>query len=134
MADLEGKRILICEDEGVTHVCLQYAADRAGMGIVGSAVTGDEAVTVALRERPDIILMDIRMPGMDGIEATRQILAEYPACVVMLTAYADEEHQEAAFEAGASGYLVKPISVDALGPALVEALDFHADRMLAAKR
>ncbi|NUR86329.1 MAG: response regulator transcription factor, partial [Nonomuraea sp.] len=77
---------------------------------VGEAATGDEAVRQARTTEPDVILMDIRMPGMDGIEATRRVLAERPETkVVILTTFDTDEHVFAALRAGASGFLTKEV-------------------------
>src|SRR5437016_12922203 len=92
-ASLEGKRVVICEDEAVTQMQLRRALSRAGLTVVGIATNGREAVETTLREKPDIVLMDIRMPVMDGIAATRQILSKYDVCVVMLTAVANAASQ-----------------------------------------
>lgn len=92
-------------------------------GLVVAAVVGDgqAGVEAVLRERPDLVLMDIRMPIMDGLEATRRILAEYRVCVVVLTAYAVEEYRQEAAELGACGYVLKPIMAQNLLPQLQEA-------------
>ncbi len=116
-----GKRIVVCEDEGVTQMQLRRTLARAGMKIVGTAINGRDGVDLTLREQPDIVLMDIRMPVMDGLEATRRILEATSVCVVLLTAYSDAEYQKQAAEYGASGYVVKPITSDLLLPLLLEA-------------
>jgi len=125
---LAGKRVVICEDEGITQLQLRRALTRAGLTVVGVVGSGQEAVETVLRERPDIVLMDIRMPVLDGLEATRQIIASYPVCILMVTAYANEGNQEKARLAGASGYLVKPITSDVLLAALQDALQTFARR------
>ncbi|MHB8590151.1 MAG: response regulator [Candidatus Dormibacteraceae bacterium] len=78
-----------------------------GIEVVGSAGDGEEAVGVARRERADVVLMDLRMPRVDGVEATRQITALLPARVIVLTTYADDESVFSALQAGARGYLTK---------------------------
>ena len=118
---LIGKRVVIIEDEGITQMQLNRLLRQAGLEIVGVAGDGIAGTEVVLRERPDLVLMDIRMPRRDGIEATEQILAVYPVCIVMLTAYADESLQEKARLAGASGYLIKPITGLTLIPQLLTA-------------
>jgi CheY-like chemotaxis protein len=120
-SSLAGKRIIICEDEGVTQMQLRRALTRAGLNVIGTAFNGQEGVEMALREDPDIVLMDIRMPVMDGLEAARRIMASRPVCVVMLTAFSDSDVQLRARELGASGYIVKPITSDVLMPLLQEA-------------
>ena len=125
-AQLEGKRVVICEDEAVTQMQLRRALGRAGLQVVGIATNGKEAVETTLREKPDIVLMDIRMPVMDGIAAARRIMESFPVCMVMLTAFANDGYQEQAKQLGAAGYIVKPITSDVLLPLLQEALEnFH---------
>lgn len=81
---LAGKRVVIVEDEGITQMLLRRMLKEAGLTVLTSAVNGEEGVRTVLRERPDLVLMDIRMPGsFDGLEAARRILAEYRVCIVM---------------------------------------------------
>ena len=114
---------MICEDEGITQMQLRRALVRAGMVVAGIASDGTEAVDVVLRETPDVVLMDIKMPGIDGIEAASRIMASYPVCIIMVTAYADPTHQQRARQAGSSGYIVKPITNQLLIAAITAALD-----------
>jgi response regulator NasT len=107
-------RVLIAEDEVMLAFTLRTQLERSGFEVVGVARTGKEAVEFNRAERPDIILMDIRMPEMDGIEATRRIMAEQPTCIVILSALAEKESVERASKAGAKGYLMKPAGVDAI--------------------
>ena len=120
-AALAGKRIVIVEDEGVTQMQLRRTLAHSGLIIAATAINGRDGVEAVLRERPDIVLMDIRMPVMDGVEATRQILAEYAVCIVMLTAFSDEEYREQTYSIGASGYIIKPITSDLLLPMMLKA-------------
>lgn len=106
---LAGKTIVTVEDEGVTQLQLKRCLTRASLHVVGQAMNGAEGVEMVLRERPDLVLMDVNMPIMDGIEATRQIVAEWDGCLIMLTAYSDEQTQADAQEAGAQGYVLKPL-------------------------
>lgn len=123
---LLGKRVVICEDEAVTQMQLRRALSRAGLKVVGIATNGREAVETTLREKPDIVLMDIRMPVMDGIAAARKIMESFPVCMVMLTAFANDGYQEQAKQLGAAGYIIKPITSDVLLPLLQDALvNFH---------
>lgn len=112
---LVGKRIVIVEDEGVTQLQLRRSLTRMGLVVAGVANSGESGMKVVLRERPDLVLMDIRMPGeLDGLEATRRILLEYRVCIIMLTAFAVEEYQTRAKEIGACGYLLKPVVSETL--------------------
>jgi response regulator NasT len=92
-----------------------------GVRVVGAAGDGLAAVEVVLRERPEIVLMDINMPELNGLEAARRIRQEYEPCIVVLTAYATQEYQTQASELGASGYILKPITAQTLLPQLHEA-------------
>ncbi|MFF4925328.1 DNA-binding response regulator [Kitasatospora xanthocidica] len=88
-------------------------AETADVEVVGEAGTGAEAVRLAAELRPDVVVMDIRMPGMDGIEATRLVTADGgPTRVVVLTTFDEDEHVYAALHAGASGFLVKDMALD----------------------
>jgi AmiR/NasT family two-component response regulator len=118
---LSGKRVLTVEDEGITQMQLGRILRMAGMVPVGMAMNGPEGVELALQERPEIILMDINMPGeYNGLEAARRILEEYRTCIVMLTAYTDYADQ--AKEIGAQGYIIKPIDRMTLLSRMREAL------------
>ena len=114
---ISGQRALICEDVGVTVMQIRKALVRAGYEVVGEAVEGKQAIQMAKDLRPDLILMDINMPGaIDGIAATRAILEEQTVPIVMLTAYSDDASVDSALDAGACGYLVKPITSEQLLP------------------
>lgn len=126
---LTGLRVVVVEDEGITQMQLNRLLRQAGLEIVGVAGNGQTGIEVVLREAPDLVLMDIRMPILDGLEATRQILATTQVCVVMLTAYADESLQEKAFQIGASGYLLKPITGLTLIPQLEKVYAAYKSRL-----
>jgi CheY-like chemotaxis protein len=104
---LAGKRVILCDDETITLMQLERAFSGIGMSVVGTARDGKEAVETVLRGRPDLVIMDLNMPVMDGLEATRHILTQYPVCIVAITAYPDLQAQ--AQEAGLSGYITKPV-------------------------
>lgn len=111
---LLGKRVVVVEDARLAEKHLRWILARIGLAVVGCAENGEEAVELVLRERPDIVLMDIAMPVMDGLEAARRIMNLYPVCLVMVTSHGEETYSRAAMEIGASGYVVKPVVEDAL--------------------
>ena len=102
-------RVLVVDDHAVVRTGLaQLLATASDLELVGEAGDGDAAIAAAESTRPDVILMDISMPGLDGVEATRRIIARDPAArIVMLTSMADNRRILDALEAGASGYLLK---------------------------
>ena len=118
MNESKKERVLICEDEGLTAMRLREELDALGYDIVGEAEDGLEAVRLAESLRPDVILMDIKMPRLDGIQAAKRIMASHPTAIVMLTAYSEGNLVDAATAAGATAYLVKPIESKQLVPAL----------------
>jgi response regulator NasT len=120
--DLAGKRGVVVEDEGVTQLQLRRILRTAGIEVVGVAANGRDAVEIVRQTKPDFVLMDVRMPVMDGLEATRRILAHERVCIIMLTAFSEEEYQQEAQNIGASGYVLKPITSNTLLPQLAEAL------------
>ncbi len=108
MDALAGKRALTVEDEGITQMQLTKILKAAGMEHVGLAMNGPQGVEIALKHRPELILMDINMPGeYNGLEAARRILREYNTCIVILTAYTDCVDQAKAL--GVHGYVIKPL-------------------------
>jgi two-component system response regulator AlgR len=114
----EPLRLLIVDDEPPARERLRSLIDELGeIAIVGEAASGDEAVALCERLSPDIVLLDIRMPGMDGIEAARHLAAlDQPPAVVFTTAY--DEHALEAFETQAVGYLLKPVRREKLARAV----------------
>lgn len=104
-------KVLLADDQALVRAGFRSLLARSKeLTVVGEAATGDDAVRQARAAEPDVILMDIRMPGMDGIEATRRVLAERPATkVVILTTFDTDEHVFAALSAGASGFLTKEV-------------------------
>jgi DNA-binding NarL/FixJ family response regulator len=107
-------RTLLVDDQPLIRASLQMVVtDAPDLTVVGEAGDGAEAVRLAADLRPDVVVMDIRMPGMDGIEATRRILAADDGCrVLMLTTFDDDEYVYGALRAGASGFLVKDMALD----------------------
>jgi DNA-binding NarL/FixJ family response regulator len=102
-------RVLVADDHGVVRAGLeQLLANFDDLEVVGSAADGQEAVAISAAHQPDVVLMDLSMPVLDGIEATRQIVAAHPSTnVVILTSFSDRERILQAVDAGASGYLLK---------------------------
>jgi DNA-binding NarL/FixJ family response regulator len=109
-------RVLIADDHGVFRQALRYMLEaQEGIIVAGEASNGREAVELAERVRPDVILMDTVMPGLNGIEATRQIRRRLPKTrVLMLTGYMEDEQVASALKAGAHGYVIKKSEVDEL--------------------
>jgi response regulator NasT len=101
-------RVLIAEDETIIRLDLRGLLEGAGHEVCAEARDGVEAVELARSEQPDVALLDVKMPRLDGIEAAKQILDERPIPIVMLTAYGQQELVSRAVEAGVFGYLVKP--------------------------
>ncbi len=105
---LENVRILLVDDHAVMRSSLGMLLESYGARIVGEAATGDEAITQALKLKPDVILMDITLPGTDGIEATRRIVTAWPeARILALTMHAEEVYLSPFLEAGGAGYIRK---------------------------
>ena len=104
-------RVVIADDQELVRVGFTMILERAGLTVVGQAADGVEAVEIALVEDPDVVLMDVRMPRMDGIQATRRLLDQRPAVrVLMLTTFDLDDYVYAAVKAGASGFLLKDVS------------------------
>jgi response regulator NasT len=111
-------QVLIAEDETIIRLDLRDLLERSGFAVCAEARDGVEAVELARTERPDLAIMDVKMPRLDGIDAARRILGERPIPIVMLTAYGQEELVARAVEAGVFGYLVKPFREQDLLPAI----------------
>src|SRR5262249_58088053 len=110
-------RVVIADDQTLVRSGFRLILDEAGMTVVAEAANGKEAVAAVLQHRPDVALMDIRMPGMDGLEATRRILGSKPGCgcrIIILTTFDLDEYVYAALTAGASGFLLKATSPEQL--------------------
>jgi response regulator NasT len=125
MSEETRKRVLVAEDESIIRMDIVETLREAGFEVVAEAGDGEQAVALATEHMPDIIVMDIKMPNMDGIEAAERIQAlKIP--VVLLTAFSQKELVERATEAGAMAYVVKPFSPSDLLPAIEIALSRHA--------
>ena len=120
-------RILVAEDETIIRLDLREILERAGFEVCAEARDGEEAVALALSEKPDLAILDVKMPRLDGIDAARRILGERPIPIVILTAYGQEELVSRAVEAGVFGYLVKPFRETDLLPAIHAARARHAE-------
>jgi two-component system, response regulator PdtaR len=120
-------RILVAEDETIIRLDLRALLERAGFDVVAEARDGQEAVELARVHAPDLAIMDVKMPRLDGIEAARRILDERPIPIVMLTAYGQDELVHRAVEAGVFGYLVKPFREQDLLPAIQAARARHEE-------
>jgi DNA-binding NarL/FixJ family response regulator len=116
----EPLRVLIADDQALVRVGFRLILDTEdGIEVAGEAGDGEAAVAAVRRLRPDVVLMDIRMPGLDGLEATRRIVAGGSGCrVIMLTTFDLDEYVYAALEAGASGFLLKDVSPEHLAGAI----------------
>ena len=111
-----GVRILVAEDETIIRLDLRALLEQAGFEVCGEARDGVEAVELARELEPDLAVMDVKMPRLDGIDAARRILEERPIPIVMVTAYGQDEIVSRAVEAGVYGYLVKPFREQDLLP------------------
>src|SRR5688572_27434725 len=120
-------RVLIAEDETIIRLDLKALLERAGFEVCAEARDGVEAVELARETKPDLAVLDVKMPRLDGIEAARRILDERAIPIVMLTAYGQEELVSRAVEAGVFGYLVKPFRESDLLPAIHTARARHEE-------
>jgi two-component system, response regulator PdtaR len=121
------KRVLVAEDEAIIRLDLAEMLGEAGYDVVGQAGDGEQAVKLALELKPDIVIMDVKMPVMDGITAAEQIGKERVCPVVMLTAFSQTELVERARDAGVMAYIVKPFTASDVTPALDIALSRWAE-------
>lgn len=115
-------RVVIAEDEAIIRLDLRETLEEEGYEVVGETGRGDEAVRLVKELEPDIAILDIKMPGLDGLSAAREITGEGRAAVLILTAFSQRDLIERARDAGAMAYLVKPYQKVDLFPALELAL------------
>lgn len=115
---MESYRIGIAEDEPLTRAILRARLETLGHTVVAEAENGLQAIELASLHKPDVLIMDIRMPELDGIEAARQITAKHPCAILFLTAFSEQSLVDDAVQAGALAYLLKPFRKEELAPAL----------------
>jgi len=129
-----GYRVVIGDDESIIRMDLRELLEEAGHTVVGEAVNGVEAVEMARTQKPDIVLLDIKMPKLDGIHAAKMIVHDEIAPVLLLTAYSQQDIVDKAKVSGVLGYIVKPISQVNLFPAMEIAISqFQRQREMATK-
>ncbi len=126
-------RVLIAEDEAIIRMDLREMLAEEGHEVVGEARDGAEAIAIAREARPDIVFMDIEMPGVNGLEAARVIGEEHIAPVVMVTAFSQAAYVEEAADAGAMAYLVKPFAKHDILPAMQVAVARHTQATILAE-
>ena len=120
-------RVVIAEDEAIIRLDLKETLEEEGYIVVGETGRGDKAVDLVREHRPDLAILDIKMPGMDGLEAARIVSTERLCPVVMLTAFSQRQVIEQARDAGALAYLVKPFQKTDLVPAIELAIGRFAE-------
>ncbi len=119
---MDSLRILIADDESIRLLSLRAQLAALGHQVVAEASTGEEAVVLAVSTQPDLAILDIKMPLVDGIEAAERITQARPIPIILLTAYSEAQLVERAAQANIAAYLMKPVSEEDLLPALTLAL------------
>lgn len=117
-----GYKVVIADDESIIRMDLRELLEEAGHTVVGEATNGAEALEMVKREQPDIVLMDVKMPKLDGIHAAQMIAHDNLAPVLLLTAYSQKDIVDRAKTSGVLGYLVKPVTPVNLFPAIEVAI------------
>ena len=120
-------RVVIAEDEAIIRLDLKELLVEEGYDVVGETGRGDEAIELVRAHEPDLAILDIKMPGLDGLSAARHIAGERLAAVLILTAFSQRDLVEQARDAGAMSYIVKPFQKSDLIPAIEVALGRHAE-------
>jgi response regulator NasT len=120
-------RVVVAEDEAIIRLDLKETLEEEGYEVVGETGRGDEAVQLVRDLKPDLAILDVRMPGLDGLSAAREITGERLAAVLVLTAYSQRNLIEEARDAGALAYVVKPFQRSELIPAIEVALGRHRE-------
>ena len=127
-------RVLIVDDESLIRMDLRDIIESCGHEVVAEGTNGVEALALCKKYKPDIILMDVKMPELDGIEAVRQIGFHHEAPVVLLTSYSQQDLIDKARDSGVYGYLIKPVREEQLVPTLEMALGrYESDAQLREK-
>ena len=127
-------RVLIVDDESLIRMDLRDIIESCGHEVVAEGTNGVEALALCKKHKPDIILMDVKMPALDGIEAARQIGFHHEAPVVLLTSYSQQDLIDKARDSGVYGYLIKPVREEQLVPSLEMALGrYKSDAQLREK-
>lgn len=125
-------RVVVAEDEAIIRMDLRELLQEEGYEVVAECGRGDEAVELVRQHEPDVALLDIKMPGLDGISAAREIAADRLTAVVLVTAFSQRELIEEASDAGVQGYVVKPFERHDLAPAIEVAIArFRTEKALA---
>ncbi|CAI8312038.1 MAG: putative transcriptional regulatory protein pdtaR [Acidimicrobiaceae bacterium] len=119
--------VVIAEDEAIIRLDLRETLENAGYEVVADTGRGDEAVKLVSQYKPEVVILDVKMPGMDGIQAAREIAATEDTAVVILTAFSQRELIDEAVDAGALAYLVKPYQQSDLVPAIEIARRRHQE-------
>lgn len=112
------RTVVIAEDEAIVRLDLREILEEEGYDVVGEAGRGDEAVELVRQHRPDLVILDIKMPGMDGLAAAQEISNDEKTAVLILTAFSQRDLVDQARDAGALAYLVKPFKKEELLPAI----------------
>src|SRR5581483_3134587 len=125
--DAPRSRVVIAEDEAIIRLDLKELLEEEGYDVVGETGRGDEAIELVRDLVPDLVILDVKMPGLDGLSAARHIAGERLAAVLILTAFSQRDLVEQARDAGALAYLVKPFQKSDLLPAIEVALGRHSE-------
>ena len=116
---METVRVVIADDESIRLMSLKTQLESLGLQVIGEAANGSQAVDLIMKLKPDMAILDIKMPDMDGLEAAKTIASQYPIPVILLTAYSERTLAERAIEAGVFAYLMKPVSEEDLLPTIL---------------
>jgi len=127
MAERSTGRVVLVDDEALIRMGMRVMLQDLGYEVVGEAADGQEAIEKVAALDPDVVIMDIKMPGMDGLEATRRIMAANPVPIIILTAYNQRSLVEEAADAGVLTYLMKPVRESEIAPAIEVARARFAD-------